>query len=97
MSLQINQNITLDFSIPKIKNVRVVEGDKDSPDKDEFFYWINNVAIPELNKRFRNYETMKIRFESESGCFHCESDDRSSGGYLYIGAWTTEAMDKRND
>lgn len=30
MSLQINQNITLDFSIPKIKNVRVVEGDKDS-------------------------------------------------------------------
>lgn len=30
MSLQINQNITLDFSIPKIKNVRVVEGDRDS-------------------------------------------------------------------
>lgn len=73
------------------------EGDKDSPDKDEFFYWLNNVAIPELNKRFRNYETMKISFESESGCFHCEADDRSSGGYLYIGAWTTEAMDKRNN
>lgn len=30
MSLQINQNITLDFLIPKIKNVRVVEGDRDS-------------------------------------------------------------------
>lgn len=30
MSLQVCQDITLDFSIPKIKNVRIVEGDKDS-------------------------------------------------------------------
>ena len=71
------------------------EGDKDSPDKDDFFYWLNHVAIPELDNRFKKYETKEISFDSENGCFHCEADDHDSGGYLYIGAWTTEALERR--
>lgn len=71
------------------------EGDREHPDKDEFFHWLNKVAIPELDRRFKKYESTKaISFDSENGCFHCEAADRDSYGYLYIGAWTTEAMDK---
>ena len=70
------------------------DGDRESNDLDDFFYWINNVAIPDLEKRVKSYDTKGVKFDSQHGCFHCEADDRTSGGYLYIGCWTTEAMDK---
>ena len=63
------------------------EGDKDSPDKKDFFDWLNNVAIPELDRRFKNYENVNIEFDSDDERFRLVADDRSSGGYLYIGAW----------
>lgn len=71
------------------------DGDREHTDIDEFFHWINTVAIPKLNEIVKGYQgTKNIRFDSENGCFHCEADDRCSYGYLYIGCWTTEAMDK---
>lgn len=73
------------------------EGNEDSSDKDDFFHWLNNTAIPELDKRVKSGKLTNISFDSEGGCFHCEADDRNSYGYLYIGAWTTEVIDKRND
>lgn len=63
------------------------DGDKDSPDKNDFFDWLNHVAIPELDRRFKNYENVNIEFDSKDGRFHCAADEYSSGGYLYIGAW----------
>ena len=73
------------------------DGDKESPDCDDFFDWINSVALPKLNdaaeKRVWGGE-IKLSLDSEHGCFHCEADTKESGGYLYIGCWTTEKMDK---
>ena len=74
------------------------DGNRESSDLDDFFYWINNVAMPEVNKlvnsRKYNGKKVELSFDSEHGCFHCETSERNSGGYLYIGCWTTEAMDK---
>lgn len=61
--------------------------------KDDFVWWINNVALKEAERRVRNYEH-KFYFESESGFFYCEADERNSGGYLYIGFGSTEQYDE---
>ena len=72
-------------------DIQNFDGDKEHPNKAEFFQWLNEVAIPKIDKIFKGYESTKnISIDSEDGCFHCEADDRSSGGYLYIGAWTTD-------
>lgn len=60
--------------------------------KDDFVWWINNVAIKEIEKRIKGYQ-YKFYFESENGFFYCEADERSSGGYLYIGFGSTEKYD----
>ena len=36
----------------------------------------------------------RFYFESESGFFYCEADERNSGGYLYIGFGSTEKYDE---
>ena len=82
------------FGIDIPWNRQNFEGDRMHPRNDDFIQWINYTVIPELNKRLKNYDTKRISIDSEDGFFHCEADDRSSGGYLYIGAWTTEKMDK---
>lgn len=61
--------------------------------KDDFVWWINNVAIEEIEKRIKDYQH-KFYFESESGFFYCEADERDSGGYLYIGFGSTEKYDE---
>ena len=70
------------------------DGDRESPDVADFFDWINRTAMPKLSMKVDNYDTKGISFDSEDGRFHCEADDRNSGGYLYIGCWTTESWDK---
>ena len=71
------------------------EGNGDDLDKEDFLYWLNNVALPKIDKMFKSYESTKgISIDSENGCFHCEADDKCSGGYLYIGAWITENNNK---
>ena len=57
-------------------------------DKDDFVYWINNSAIPHLESKVKKYDTKHIELHSDGGHFHCVAEDRSSGGYLYIGAWS---------
>lgn len=66
------------------------EGDKTSENIDDFFWWLNNIAMPELNRCIKKGKTKNIHISSEGGCYHCEADDKNSGGYLYIGAWTTK-------
>lgn len=65
------------------------EGDKTSDDLDDFFWWINNCAIYQIEESIKKGKTKNISIESDAGCYHCEADDHNSGGYLYIGAWTT--------
>ena len=61
--------------------------------KDDFVWWINNVAIPKLEVGVREGRK-KFWFGSESGFFICEADDRYSGGYLYCGFYSTEKYDE---
>lgn len=62
----------------------------DGEDKDDFIYWIDKTAIPKLEECVKYRDTRKVSFDSDSGRFHCEAEDRNSGGYLYIGAWSRE-------
>jgi len=64
------------------------EGDKTSKSMDDFFWWLNNVAMPHLNECIKKGKTKNLNIDSDTGYFHCEADDKDSGGYLYIGAWT---------
>ena len=61
--------------------------------KDDFVWWINNVAIPRINEGLKN-GIKKFRFGSESKFFICEADDKNSGGYLYCGFYTTQKYDE---
>ena len=60
--------------------------------KDDFVWWINNIAIPKIEVGVREGRT-KFWFSSENGFFACEADDKDSGGYLYIGFYSTKAYD----
>ena len=65
-----------------------IKADHISPDeKDEFVAWLDNQAIPYLNQSVQARDTAHIEFHSRSNRFHCIAEDRSSGGYLYIGAY----------
>ena len=61
--------------------------------KDDFVWWINNIALKEIERRVKDYQH-KFYFESESSLFYCEADERDSGGYLYIGFGSTEKYDE---
>ncbi len=61
--------------------------------KDDFVWWINNMALKEVEERVKHFEH-KFYFESESGLFYCEADERNSRGYLYIGFGSTEKYDE---
>jgi len=60
----------------------------DDTDKDDFIFWLNHTAIPKIEQMVRKSQ-LRGEFTSDSGMFHCRFDDRSSGGYIYIGAWPT--------
>ena len=56
-------------------------------EKDEFVAWLDKQAIPYLNRPVKVHEAAHIEFHSRDDSFHCFAEDRSSGGYLYIGAY----------
>ena len=60
--------------------------------KDDFVWWINNVAIPRVEKSIKE-GAKQIWFNSDSGFYICEADDRDSGGYLYCGFYSSKAYD----
>ena len=60
--------------------------------KDDFVWWINNVALAEIERGLKEGRK-KFWFGSENGLFTCEADDRNSGGYLYIGFYSSKAYD----
>lgn len=57
--------------------------------KEEFVDWINHELIPLLETKVRRYDTAHIECASANGKYHAIAEDRSSGGYLYIGAWAS--------
>lgn len=61
--------------------------------KDDFVWWINNIAIPRIEVGVREGRT-KFWFGSESGFFACEADDKDSGEYLYCGFYSTKEYDE---
>ena len=61
--------------------------------KDDFIWWINNVAIPRINAGLKEGRKA-FWFGSENGLFTCEADDRDSGGYLYCGFYSTKKYDE---
>ena len=60
--------------------------------RDDFVWWINNIAIPKIEVGLREGRK-KFWFGSENGLFTCEADDRDSGGYLYCGFYSSKAYD----
>lgn len=60
--------------------------------RDDFVWWINNVAIPKIEMGLREGRK-KFWFGSESRFYTCEADDRDSGGYLYCGFYSSKAYD----
>lgn len=66
------------------------EGNPHDTDAEDFFFWINNTAIPKLEEKIKQRDTKNIYFKSESEMFICEASDRQSGGYLYIGCYTSD-------
>ena len=61
--------------------------------KEDFVWWINNVAIPRLEADVKGGKR-HFQFSSESGYFICEADDRDSGGYLYCGFCSSKEYDE---
>lgn len=57
-------------------------------EKDEFVAWIDKQALPYLNRRVKERDTAHIEFASTDDRYLCVAEDRNSGGYLYIGAYT---------
>lgn len=60
--------------------------------RDDFVWWINNIAIPRINSGLQCGQT-KFWFGSESGFYTCEADDKDSGGYLYCGFYSSKIYD----
>ena len=61
--------------------------------KEDFVWWINNVAIPRISAGLKEGRKA-FWFGSENGLFTCEADDRDSGGYLYCGFYSTQKYDE---
>lgn len=61
--------------------------------KEDFIWWINNVAIPKIEAGLKEGRKA-FWFGSENGLFTCEADDRNSGGYLYCGFYSTKKYDE---
>lgn len=59
----------------------------DTADKPAFIDFLNNELIPLLETKVKQYSTERIKLESADGKFKALAEDRSSGGYLYVGAW----------
>lgn len=57
-------------------------------EKDEFTAWLDKQALPYLNQRVTERDTAHVEFKSRDDRYICIAEDRSSGGYLYIGAYT---------
>lgn len=64
--------------------------DVDKAEKDEFVAWVDKQALPYLNQRVKARDTAHIEFASRDDRYFCVAEDRSSGGYLYIGAYTRQ-------
>lgn len=62
--------------------------------KEDFIYWIDNFAIPQIVRFAKERCVLKQYFESDNGLFYAEFDDRQSGGYMYIGCGTTEKCEQ---
>lgn len=60
--------------------------------KEDFLWWINNIALPRIEAGVMDGRT-KFWFGSESNFYTCEADDRDSGGYLYCGFHSSKAYD----
>ena len=65
--------------------------------KPAFVDFINYDLIPFLDRNVEHYSTKHIELHSEDGSFHAVAEDRSSGGYLYIGAWSTAPYENEKD
>ena len=61
--------------------------------KDDFVWWINNVAIPRIDQSLKEGRK-NVWFKSENGLFYCETDHKNSGGYLYCGFGSTQEYDE---
>lgn len=57
-------------------------------EKDEFTAWLDKQALPFLNQRVKERNTAHVEFKSRDDRYLCIAEDKSSGGYLYIGAYT---------
>lgn len=57
---------------------------RDTKHKADLIKFVNNEALPELEKRIKKH-CIRGFFDSADGRFRCEYDDRSSGGYMYMG------------
>ena len=60
----------------------------DKDEKAEFVAWLDKQALPYLNQRLKERDTAHVEFASRYNRYLCIAEDRSSGGYLYIGAYT---------
>lgn len=60
----------------------------DTTNKPAFVDFINSELIPVLEKKVRARDTQRIKLESADGKFKALAEDRNSGGYLYVGAWS---------
>ena len=61
---------------------------EDEKRKEEFVNWINKVLIPYLDTRIASGDTKHIECHNGDESFRCVAEDRDSGGYLYIGAYS---------
>lgn len=66
------------------------EADVGKDERDEFFAWVNMQALPYLNRRIKEHNTAHIEYKSRDDRYVCIAEDRNSGGYIYIGTYTTK-------
>lgn len=60
----------------------------DESNKSDFVSFLNDELIPQLEQHVKKCDTRHVEVNSADGRFRAAAEDRNSGGYFYIGAWS---------
>lgn len=83
--------VSMEYGIDIPRDRQSYEGDVLMEDTASFMKWINEQAMPELNRMVKSTllynQSQVVELHSKDNRYKCEACCNNSGGYLYIGCW----------